>query len=174
MRIHNFKLATAGAMLCSLAFFATAARAMDEMPGSAEVAPAPASTEAASAGTDDKPFAEKKIVLQISDGDPSKQDLILNVTNNVMKEYGADKVAIEIVAFGPGLRLLFDDNANKPRIQSLSTAGVKFTACSNTITNMSKQLGHPVKINPLATTNSPGIVRIVKLVTEDGYTLVKP
>lgn len=123
---------------------------------------------------DDKPFAEKKIVLQISDGDPSKQTLVLNVANNLLREYGADKVAIEIVAFGPGLRLLFDDNANKPRIQSLDSTGVKFTACSNTITAMSKKLGHPPKINGVATTNSPGIVRIVKLVTEDGYTLVKP
>lgn len=123
---------------------------------------------------EDKPFAEKKIVLQISDGDPSKQTLILNVANNLLREYGADKVAIEIVAFGPGLRLLFADNANVPRLQGLDTSGVKFTACSNTIKNMSKKLGHPVQINPLATTTSPGIVRIVKLVTEEGYTLVKP
>jgi len=123
---------------------------------------------------DDKPFADKKIVLQISDGDPFKQTLILNVANNVLREYGQDKVAIEIVAFGPGLRLLFADNANKKRIQALDAAGVKFTACSNTIKNMAKKLGHPPKINPVATTNSPGVVRITKLVTEDGYTLIKP
>ena len=150
MRIDVFKRTIASVLLCTLVLFT------------------------ASAIGDDKPFAEKKIVLQISDGDPSKQELILNVTNNVLREYGADKVEIEIVAFGPGLRLLFDDNVNKGRIQGLSTSGVRFTACSNTITNMSKQLGHPVKINPLADTQSPGIVRIVKLVTEDGYTLVKP
>lgn len=123
---------------------------------------------------DDKPFADKKIVLQISDGDPFKQTLILNVANNLLREYGNDGVAIEIVAFGPGLRLLFADNANKPRIQGLDAAGVKFTACSNTIKNMAKKLGHPPAINPVASTNSPGIVRITKLVTEDGYVLVKP
>ena len=123
---------------------------------------------------DDKPFAEKKIVLQISDDDPSKQTLVLNVANNLLKEYGQDKVAIEIVAFGPGVRLMFADNSNTGRIKSLDSSGVKFTACSNTISNMSKVLGHKPKINPLATTNSPGIVRIAKLVTEDGYLLVKP
>jgi hypothetical protein len=123
---------------------------------------------------ENKPFADKKIVLQISDGDPSKQTLILNVANNLLREYGADKVAIEIVAFGPGLRLLFAENANVPRIQSLDTSGVKFTACSNTIKKMTSLLGSPPQMNPVATTNSPGIVRIVKLVTEDGYTLVKP
>lgn len=123
---------------------------------------------------DDKPFAEKKIVLQISDGNPFKQTLILNVANNLLREYGADKVAIEIVAFGPGLRLLFADNANKERIQSLDASGVKFTACSNTIKNMSKKLGYRPAINPVATQDSPGIVRIAKLVTEEGFTLVKP
>ena len=99
---------------------------------------------------DDKPFAEKKIVLQISDNDPFKQTLVLNVANNLIKEYGPDKVAIEIVAFGPGVRLMFDDNANKGRIKSLDTSGVKFTACSNTIKNMTKQLGKKPKINPLS------------------------
>jgi intracellular sulfur oxidation DsrE/DsrF family protein len=123
---------------------------------------------------DDKPFAEKKIILQISDEDPAKQTLVLNVANNLLKEYGQDKVAIEIVAFGPGLLLMFDDNANKDRLKSLDTSGVKLTACSNTIDNMAKTLGYKPKINPLATTNSPGIVRITNLVTEEGYVLVKP
>jgi hypothetical protein len=128
----------------------------------------------AQAADDDKPFAEKKIVLQISDNDPFKQTLVLNVANNLIKEYGPDKVAIEIVAFGPGVRLMFDDNANKGRIKSLDTTGVKFTACSNTIKNMTKNLGHKPKINSVASTNSPGVVRIAKLVTEEGYILVKP
>jgi hypothetical protein len=128
----------------------------------------------AQAAEEDKPFAEKKIVLQISDDDPSKQTLVLNVANNLLKEYGPDKVAIEIVAFGPGVRLMFADNDNKGRLKSLDTSGVKLTACSNTISNMTKILGKPPKINPLATTGSPGVVRIAKLVSEEGYILVKP
>jgi hypothetical protein len=123
---------------------------------------------------EDKPFAEKKIVLQISDPNPFKQTLVLNVANNLLREYGADKVAIEIVAFGPGMRLLFADNANKGRIQGLSTSGVEFRGCSNTTKNMAKKLGYTPVLNPLAKVEGPGVVRIVKLVTEDGYTLVKP
>ena len=122
----------------------------------------------------DKPFAEKKIVLQISDPNPFKQTLVLNVANNLVKEYGPDKVAIEIVAFGPGLRLLFADNANKGRIQSLvDNAGVTFHACSNTIKNMAKKLGHEPAINPVAAASGPGIVRILDLI-DQGYVLVKP
>ncbi len=123
---------------------------------------------------EEKPFAEKKIVLQISDADPSKQTFVINVANNLIKEYGQDGVAIEIVAFGPGLRLFFADNSNKGRLQALDSSGVEFTACSNTRRNMSKKLGHPVEINPIADSSLPGIVRIVKLVTEEGYVLVKP
>ena len=60
----------------------------------------------ANAAPEDKPFAEHKVVLQISDADPTKQTLVLNVANNLMKAYGSpDKVDVEIVAFGPGLRL---------------------------------------------------------------------
>lgn len=122
----------------------------------------------------DKPFAQKKIVLQISDPNPFKQTLVLNVANNLQKEYGVDGVEIEIVAFGPGLRLLFADNANKGRIQGLSSSGVEFRGCSNTKKNMAKKLGHAPVLNPIAKVDGPGVVRIVKLVTEDGYTLVKP
>jgi len=122
----------------------------------------------------DKPFAEKKIVLQISDADPLKQTLVLNVANNLLKEYGTDGVEIEIVAFGPGLRLLFADNTNKDRIQGLDTHGVGFRGCSNTHKSMTRKLGYAPKLNPVARVEEPGVVRIVKLVTEEGYTLVKP
>ncbi len=123
---------------------------------------------------EDKPFAEKRVVLQISDSDPFKQTLVLNVASNLIKHYGRDKVDIEIVAFGPGLRLLFKDNANKGRIKGLAeNSGVRFSACKNTIRNMSKKLGEPVQLNGHAVPVSAGVVRILDLVAE-GYTLVKP
>lgn len=121
----------------------------------------------------DKPFAEAKVVLQISDSDPFKQTLVLNVANNLIKHYGPDKVDVEIVAFGPGLRLLFDDNVNKGRIESLTGSGVRFAACSNTIQAMGKILEHEPVLNGHATRVDAGVVRIVEL-TGAGYTLVKP
>lgn len=122
----------------------------------------------------DKAFADKKIVLQISDNDPSKQTLVLNVANNILKEYGPDKVEVEIVAFGPGVRLMFADNANAGRLKSLvEGSGVKLHACSNTIANMTKKLGYKPEINPLAQSPGPGVIRIVDLIGQ-GYILVKP
>ena len=122
---------------------------------------------------DDKPFAEKKVVLQISDSDPFKQTLVLNVANNLIKHYGVDKVDVEIVAFGPGLRLLFKDNTNGSRIGGLSGNGVRFAACQNTIRGMGKKLGRPPVLTSHATPVPGGVVRIMDLV-DQGYQLIKP
>jgi intracellular sulfur oxidation DsrE/DsrF family protein len=122
---------------------------------------------------EEKPFADQKFVLQISDMDPDKQTLVLNVAGNIIKAYGQDKADVEIVAFGPGLRLLFAENSNADRIEGLTTSGVRFSACNNTINNMSKLLGHPPELNPRAKVVPGGIVRIKEL-ADLGYLLVKP
>jgi intracellular sulfur oxidation DsrE/DsrF family protein len=121
----------------------------------------------------EKSFAETKVVLQISDNDPFKQTLVLNVANNLIKHYGPDQVDVEIVAFGPGLRLLFAENDNKGRIQSLADNGVRFAACGNTIRNMSKILGEEPVLNKSATIVPGGVVRILDL-EKQGYKLIKP
>lgn len=121
----------------------------------------------------DDGFIEKKVVLQISDYNPQKQTLVLNVANNLIKHYGQDVVKVEVVAFGPGLRLLQEGNANTGRIQSLVNSGVRFSACANTVKNFSKKLGHPIALNNNAVRVSAGVVRIMDL-TQAGYTLIKP
>ncbi|VAW67217.1 Blr3520 protein homolog, hypothetical protein [hydrothermal vent metagenome] len=125
------------------------------------------------ADKESKPFAEKRIVLQISDPNPFKQTLVLNVASNLIKHYGQDKIDIEIVAFGPGLRLLMEGNSNQSRISSLNGSGVQFSACKNTIAGFTKKLGHKPVLVSEATPVSAGVVRIIDL-TSQGYTLVKP
>ena len=122
---------------------------------------------------EEKPFAEHKFVLQISDMDPSKQTLVLNVAGNILKAYGQDQADVEVVAFGPGLRLLFEDNSNAGRIDGLVDSGVRFFACQNTINNMSRIIGEPLKVNKHASSGKGGIVRIKELV-DQGYMLAKP
>jgi len=125
------------------------------------------------AAEDDKPFAEERIVLQISDPNPFKQTLVLNVASNLIKAYGQDKVDVEIVAFGPGLRLMFKENVNSGRIQGLTNSGVKFSACKNTISGMTKKLGHAPELNSNAVPVSAGVVRIIELQNK-GFKLIKP
>jgi intracellular sulfur oxidation DsrE/DsrF family protein len=127
----------------------------------------------ANAAPEDKPFAEQKIVLQISDADPTKQTLVLNVASNLIKAYGPDKIDVEIVAFGPGLRLMFNDNGNKGRISGLTDNGVRFAACGNTIKKMTKVLGKEPAMNHQASVVPGGVARIIELVNQD-YILVKP
>lgn len=129
---------------------------------------------ATTAQAEDKAFAEKKIVLQISDAIPEKQTLVLNVANNVLSHYGQDKVEIEVVAFGPGLKLLFADNANRGRIKSLAAAGVRFSACESTMKAMTKQNdGVAPSLLSEARLTPAGIPRIVDL-EEQGYHNIRP
>ena len=130
-----------------------------------------AATPALSA--DEASFAQYKYVLQISDMDPSKQELILNNASNLLAAYPPGAVAIEIVAYGPGLRLLFAENGQAQRIDSLFQSGVKFSACGVTLKAMTKQLGYEPKINPDAQMVPGGVVRIGELVRK-GYVYVRP
>ena len=122
---------------------------------------------------DEAAFVEHRLALQISDPGDAKQTLILNVAFNVLKVYGPDKVAIEIVAFGPGIDLLRDGNPNADRIRSLVTEGVKFDACENTIDTIERNTGKPFPLNSLAHRVVGGVPHIMTL-AEHGYTTVRP
>jgi intracellular sulfur oxidation DsrE/DsrF family protein len=121
----------------------------------------------------DKPFAEHRIVLQLSDNDPKKQGLVISVAYNLLKLYDPDKVAIEVVAFGPGIDLLLPDNSNRKLIESLLAQGVKFDICLNTVDTIERDTGKRPQYIPAATPVQVGVGQILAL-TENGYTLVRP
>jgi intracellular sulfur oxidation DsrE/DsrF family protein len=121
----------------------------------------------------DKPFAEHRIALQLSDNDPKKQALVISVAYNLLKLYDPDKVAIEVVAFGPGIDLLFPDNANRKLVESLVAQGVRFDVCLNTVDTIERETGKRPEIIPVATPVQVGVGQILSL-TENGYTLVRP
>src|ERR1700692_1421817 len=121
----------------------------------------------------DKPFAEHKIVLQLSDSDPKKQGLVISAANNLLKFYDPDKVAIEVVAFGPGIELLRPDNANRKMVESLVAPRVGFDICLNTVDTIERDSGERPEFIPVATPVQVGVGQILFL-TENGYTLVRP
>jgi intracellular sulfur oxidation DsrE/DsrF family protein len=121
----------------------------------------------------DKPFAEHRIALQLSDNDPKKQGLVISVAYNLLKFYDPDKVAIEVVAFGPGIDLLRPDNGNRKLVESLVAQGVRFDVCLNTVDTIERETGHRPDIIPAATPVQVGVGQILSL-TENGYTLVRP
>jgi uncharacterized protein len=121
----------------------------------------------------DKPFAEHKIVLQLSDGDPRKHTLVISIANNLLKHYDPDKVAIEVVAFGPGIDLLRSESASRKQVESLIAQGVRFDVCLNTVDTLERESGRRPEIMPSATPVQVGVAQILFL-TENGYTLVRP
>jgi len=121
----------------------------------------------------DKPFAEHKIVLQLSDNDARKQNLVISVANNLLKFYDPDKVAIEVVAFGPGIELLRTESAARKQVESLIAQGVRFDVCLNTVDTIERETGRRPEIIPAATPVQVGVGQILFL-TENGYTLVRP
>ena len=121
----------------------------------------------------DKPFAEHKLVLQLSDGDEKKQALVLSVANNLLKFYDPDKVAIEVVAFGPGIDVLRSDSDHRKAVESLIAQGVRFDVCLNTVDTIERETGKRPDIMPAATPVQVGVGQILVL-TENGYTLVRP
>ena len=121
----------------------------------------------------DKPFAEHKIVLQLSDNDPRKQALVISVAYNLLKAYDPDKIAIEVVAFGPGIDLLRGESPNRQRVESLISQGVRFDVCENTVDTVERETGKRPEIIPAATPVQVGVGQIL-LLTENGYTLVRP
>lgn len=146
----------------SCAAIAALAAAMPRSLAQAEQAPLP-----------DKPFAEHRIVLQLSDNDPKKQGLVISVANNLLKFYDPDKVAIEVVTFGPGIDLLRPENTNRKLVESLVAQGVRFDVCLNTADTIERETGKRPEFISVATPVQVGVGQILSL-TENGYTLVRP
>jgi intracellular sulfur oxidation DsrE/DsrF family protein len=137
------------------------------------IATAAPGVRAQQAPLQDKPFAEHKIVLQLSDNDPRKQGMVISVASNLMKFYDPDKVAVEIVAFGPGIDLLKPDNPNRKMVESLVAQGARVDICLNTVDTLERETGKRPEFISAATPVQVGVAQIL-LLTENGYTLVRP
>lgn len=111
-------LAALPLMLATAIAMSTAALAQSTAPA---VASANASAQA------------NRIVIQVSDNDPAKWNLALNNARNIQTDLGASNVAIEIVAYGPGINMLKMDSAVGGRIDEALASGVKVVACENTM-----------------------------------------
>jgi len=123
---------------------------------------------------DEKPFAEVHIVLQLADGDAETQARVLSVANNLIKHYGGpDFVDIEIVAYGPGISLLFPGNANQERISSLLANDVRFVGCMNTVETIARKTGKKPQLIPETIPVKTGVARLVERSTQ-GFVVIRP
>ncbi|WP_417566628.1 hypothetical protein [Marinobacter sp.] len=123
--------------------------------------------------SESKPFAEKFLLLQLSDGEEEKQNKVLSVAANLLEYYGPDAIDIEITTFGPGVRLLYADNSRRERISSLMAQGIRFSVCMNTINTIERDTGNRPALHPESIPVDVGVAHILDEV-EAGYVLVRP
>jgi len=123
---------------------------------------------------DEKPFAETHLVLQLSDADEAKQSMVLSNANNLIKYYGGpDAIDIEIVTFGPGVKLLFSNTKFRSRIESLIANEVRFVICQNTLDTIARKTHKVPEILPQAIHVRAGIAHIIER-AKQGYIVVRP
>jgi len=122
---------------------------------------------------DDSFGPKHKLVIQVSSKDPLTQKIAMNNAVNVQKAYGVDNIAVEIVAYGPGLSMLTKKSKYSDRVKSLSVQGITFSACGNTIKKITKKKGKAPKLTDGVVVVSAGVVRIIEL-QEKGYSYIRP
>ena len=114
-----------------------------------------------------------KLVIQISEDDASKQHLALSNVYNLQKFYGLDNIEIEVVAYGPGISLLYPDGKESSRVRSLMAQDVIFTGCQNTLDTIKANSGKEPKLIDDVVIVRAGIARIIEL-QDKGYRYLHP
>ena len=122
-------------------------------------------------------LALHRLAIHVDDNDAKVMNLALNNAKNVLDYYTAkgETVAIEIVAYGPGLHMLRADTSPvKQRVAEMSMAPeIAFAACGNTQANMAKQEGKEVLLMNEARVVPSGVVRLMEL-QRKGYAYLRP
>jgi uncharacterized protein len=129
---------------------------------------APQFAQARQAAQDKAP--KTKVIIQVSDDDQKRWNMVLNNARNIQNELGASHVEIEIVAFGPGIGMLKADAPTARRVQEAKAAGIELNACENT---MAAQKLTPADMNAAAGHVPSGAVEIIKK-ERDGFAYLRP
>lgn len=111
-----------------------------------------------------------KVVFQVSDADPAKWNLTLNNARNVQQDLGRERVAIEIVAYGPGIGMLKMDSVAGARITDALSSGISVVACENTMTN--QKITRDEMLPKIGYVGA-GVVQLMQR-QKEGYAYVRP
>jgi hypothetical protein len=95
---------------------------------------------------------------------------VLNNVKNLQDDVGAANVAIEVVAYGPGIGMLKLDAVTNSRVTDAVRAGVQVTACENTMRN---QKIERADMHPNLSYVPAGVVHIVRR-QQEGWAYLRP
>ena len=117
--------------------------------------------------------AEEKrcLIVHVPQDDPKSLKQAVNISSNIPKQLGIDNVTVEIVAQGPGLKLLTENSPETDRIKSLISqsestmgGGTTFSACAATMKGIKKRTGkEPVLIEGVGVVHPGAIARVMEL-----------
>lgn len=113
---------------------------------------------------------KEKVVMQVSEADPAKWNLVLNNAKNIQQAYGADNIDVEIVVFGPGIGMLKAGSVTAARVDEAKKANVTIVACENTM-----KASKLTKADMLPETSyvPSGVVELIKQ-QRAGYAYIRP
>ena len=111
-----------------------------------------------------------RVVVQVSEADPARWNLVLNNVKNLQDDLGAANVEIEVVAYGPGIGMLKLDAVSNSRVSDAIKAGVQIAACENTMRN--QKLAR-ADMHPNVSYVPAGVTEIVQR-QRDGWAYLRP
>ena len=119
-----------------------------------------------------------RVAVHVNQNDPQVMNMALNNVANLTSYYNeqGDTVIVEVVAYGPGLKMFVADSSPvKDRISTMSLEmdNLSFAACGNTHRKMSEKAGKEVPLMSEAGVVPSGVVRLIEL-QEQGYAYVRP
>ncbi len=121
----------------------------------------------------DLPFAEHHVVIQVSQDNPARWTMDLNITQNLLNYFGHKKIQIVVVAFGPGIKIYSPNNSMASRIAAINAEGVEFDVCHNSMEAFKKKSGHFPKLDPSVVIVPGGVIRIMQL-EHAGFDYINP
>jgi len=119
------------------------------------------------------------LVVHVPQASPAAFKQAVNIMNNIPKQLGPDNVRVELVAQGPGLKLLTKGSPETKRIESVIVqgeetlgGGVQFSACGTTMAGIKKRTGKAPELLKGVKVVPGGVVRVMEL-EEQGCSYIR-
>jgi intracellular sulfur oxidation DsrE/DsrF family protein len=115
------------------------------------------------------------MVIQLNSNDQVTQKMALNSAKNLKKLLGKDAVDVEIVVYGPGIKLLESKGRSADKVKTLmSDYDVNVSVCDGALKAYAKRHGgQQLEIIEGVSKVPTGAIRILEL-QEQGYAYLRP
>lgn len=111
-----------------------------------------------------------QLVIQVSEDNPAQWNLALNNAENVQEAFGKGNVDIEIVAYGPGLKMFLAESKVAPRLNKALDSNVGLMACASTMRKMQVTKADLIGGSTIV---PGGVIRIMER-QKQGWSYVRP